>query len=124
MTPANWRKPTDHQPAQTRRSSGKPGTAYQRAIAAYRNRAVLTVDAFMKSIGADGDTIRRYRSSLGRKVAQAYRSATGQEPVQSGWAVAHHRLIPVYAYQREDAEILRQAAVSYPKTSFLLTIGA
>ena len=117
-------QPMDRQRKSPRPRTGKPGTPIQRAIAAYRNRAVLTVDAFMKSIGADGDTIRRSRSSLGRKVAQAYRSATGQEPVQSGWAVAHHRLIPVYAYQREDAEILRQTAASYPKTSHLIKIGA
>lgn len=113
-------KPQDHQRKQPRSRSGKPGTPIQRAIAAYRNRAVLTVDAFMKSLGADSDTIRRYRGSLGRKVAQAWRAATGSEPVRSGWAVAHHRLIPVYAYQREDAEILRQTARSYQHTANLI----
>ena len=118
------KQPMDHQRKQPRSRSAKPGTAIQRAIAAYRNRAVLTAAQYLASLGADSETIRRYASSYGRALAKAYRSATGSEPVQSGWAVAHHRLIPVYAYQREDAEILRQAAVSYPKTSFLLTIGA
>lgn len=117
-------QPMDHQRKQPHARSGKPGTPIQRAIAAYRNRSVLTAAQYLASLGADSDTIRRYASAFGRKLAQAYRSATGSEPVQSGWAVAHHRLIPVYAYQREDAEILRHAAASYPKTSFLLTIGA
>ena len=117
------KQPMDRQRKQPRARSGKPGTAIQRAIAAYRNRSVLTVDAFMKSLGADGDTIRRYRGSLGRKIAQAYRSATGSEPVQSGWAVAHHRLIPVYAYGRDQAALIATVARSYKPTANLL-IGA
>lgn len=118
------KQPMDHQPKAEHPRTAKPGTPIQRAIAAYRNRSVLTAARYLASLGADSETIRRYASSFGRKVAQAYRSATGQEPVQSGWAVAHHRLIPVYGYQREDAEILRHAAASYPKTSFLLNTGA
>lgn len=120
MHPSNWRKPTDHQPAQPHARSGKPGTPIQRALVAYRNRSVLTVDAFMKALGADGDTIRRYRSSLGRKVAQAWRAATGSEPVQSGWAVAHHRLIRVFAYGRDQAELLADTARSYKHTAHLI----
>lgn len=117
------KQPMDHQRKQPRSRSAKPGTAIQRAIAAYRNRSVLTVDAFMKSLGADSDTIRRYRGSLGRKVAQAWRAATGTEPVQSGWAVAHHRLIRVFAYGRDQAELLATVARSYKPTANLL-IGA
>lgn len=120
MYPANWRKPQDKQTPQPRHRADKPGTAIQRAIAAYRNRSVLTVDGFLASLGADPDTIRRYRSSLGRKVAQAYRAATGQEPTRAGWAVAHRRLIPVYAYDRQQATLLTTVASSYKPTAHLL----
>jgi len=65
------KQPMDHLRKTQPVRSAKPDTAIQRAIAAYRNRQVLTVDGFLASLGADPDTIRRYRSSLGRKVAQA-----------------------------------------------------
>lgn len=123
MHPSNWRKPTDHQPAQPHARSGKPGTPIQRALVAYRNRSVLTVDAFMKALGADDDTIRRYRSSLGRKIAQAWRAATNSEPQQSGWAVAHHRLVPVFAYQRDQVALLASVARSYKPTATLVEVA-
>lgn len=117
------KQPMDHQPKAEHPRTAKPGTPIQRAIAAYRNRSVLTVDAFMKALGADDDTIRRYASAFGRKVAQAYRSATGQEPVQSGWAVAHHRLIPVYAYGRDQADLLATVARGYHVTAALVEVA-
>lgn len=116
------KQPMDHQRKQPRARSAKPGTPIQRAIAAYRNRAVLTVDGFMKSIGADDDTIRRYRSSLGRKIAQAWRAATGSEPTQSGWAVAHHRLIRVFAYGRDRAALLAETVRDYKPTAHLIGV--
>ena len=123
MNPANWRKPNDKQPAQPRSRSGKPGAPIQRAIAAYRNRSVLTAAQYLASLGADSDTIRRYASSFGRKVAQAYRSATGSEPVRSGWAVAHHQLIPVYAYGRDQAELLASVARGYHAAAALVEVA-
>ena len=115
--------PRDHQAALPRTRSGKPGTAIQRAIAAYRNRAVLTAAQYLASLGADSNTIRRYASAFGRKLAQAYRSATGSEPVRSGWAVAHHRLIPVYAYGRDQAALLATVARTYKPTAALVEVG-
>lgn len=111
------KQPMDHQRKQPRARSGKPGTPIQRAIAAYRNRSVLTAAQYLAALGADSDTIRRYASAFGRKVAQAYRSATGSEPVRSGWAVAHHRLIPVYAYGRDQAALLATVARAYKPTA-------
>lgn len=117
------KQPQDHQRKAPRTRSGKPGTPIQRAIAAYRNRSVLTVDAFMKALGADDDTIRRYRGSLGRKIAQAYRAATSTEPQRAGWAVAHHRLIPVYAYSRDQADLLAYVARAYKPTAALTGVA-
>lgn len=117
------KQPMDHLPKQPRHTTTKPGTAHQRAITAYRNRSVLTVDGFMKSLGADGDTIRRYRSSLGRKIAQAWRAATDTEPQRSGWAVAHHRLVPVFAYGRDMAALLAETARNYKPTAALVEVA-
>lgn len=120
MTPANWRQPQDHRSTTPRTRTAKPGTHIQRAIAAYRNRSVLTVDGYLASLGADSDTIRRYRSSLGRKIAQAWRAATGSEPAKSGWAVAHDRLVPVFAYDREQAQTLADVTRAYRPTMHLI----
>lgn len=117
------KQPMDHQRKAPHVRSGKPGTPIQRAIAAYRNRSVLTAAQYLASLGADSETIRRFASSFGRKVAAAYRSATGQEPVQSGWAVAHHRLIPVYAYGRDQAALLADTARSYKPTAALVEVA-
>lgn len=114
------KQPMDHQPKAPRRRTGKPGTPIQRAIAAYRNRTVLTVDGFLASLGADPDTTRRYRSSLGRKIAQAYRAATGHEPTRTGWAVAHHRILPVFAYTPEQGGLLAEVARIYKPTAHLI----
>lgn len=117
------KQPMDHQRKQPRARSGKPGTPIQRAIAAYRNRQVLTAAQYLAALGADSDTIRRYASAFGRKVAQAFRSATAQEPTQSGWAVAHHRLIPVYGYGRDQAELLATVARGYHVTAALVEVA-
>lgn len=117
------KQPMDHQPKAEHPRTAKPGTPIQRAIAAYRNRSVLTAAQYLASLGADSETIRRYASSFGRKVAQAYRSATGQEPVQSGWAVAHHRLIPVFAYRRDQADLLATVARAYKPTAALTEVA-
>lgn len=113
------KQPTDHQRKAPRARTAKPGTPIQRAIAAYRNRQVLTAAQYLASLGADSETIRRYASSYGRALAKAYRSATGQEPQQSGWAVAHHRLVPVFAYDREHASPLADVAGAYKHTAHL-----
>ena len=117
------KQPMDHQRKAPRSRSGKPGTPIQRAIAAYRNRSVLTAAQYLASLGADSETIRRYASSFGRKVAQAWRSATGSEPVQSGWAVAHHRLMPVFAYNRDQAALLATVARTYKPTAALTEVA-
>lgn len=117
------KQPMDRQRKAPHARAAKPGTPIQRAIAAYRNRSVLTAAQYLASLGADSDTIRRYASAFGRKVAQAYRSATGQEPVQSGWAVARHRLIPVYAYRRDQAELLATVARTYKPTAALVEVA-
>ena len=110
----SYARKTAHRPAR------KPGTHVQRAIAAYRNRAVLTVAGYLTSIGADGETIRRYASAFGRAVAKTYRVATGSEPQQSGWAVARGRLMQVFAYGRDQIDLLAQVARSYKNTAHLI----
>lgn len=119
-------QPTDHQPKAERARSAKPGTHVQRAIVAYRNRAVLTVERYLASVGASTDLIRRYRSAFGRKAAAAHRAATSAEPAQSGWAVARRRIVAVFAYDRALLDnVLAAYVVTKPKGVRLLDpIGA
>lgn len=114
------KQPMDHQPKQPHTRSAKPGTHIQRAIAAYRNRAVLTAAGYLASLGADDEFRRRFSSSFGRVAAKVYRAECNAEPARSGWAVVSGRLTPVFAY---TATVLEKAAVSYPRTQPLL-IGA
>lgn len=127
MYPSNWRKPTDHQPKTERTRSAKPGTHVQRAIAAYRNRSVLTADGYLAAAGASRALIAKYRSAFGRAAAKAYRAATSSEPTQSGWAIAHGRLLPVFAYQDRALldSVLAGYVVKYPTRARLTDlIGA
>lgn len=117
------KRPMDRQPKAERTRSAKPGTPIQRAVAAYRNRAVLTVEGYLASIGASRELIAKYRSAFGRKAAAAYRSATSTEPTQSGWAVAHHRLVPVFAYGRDQADLLAAVARTYKPTAALVEVA-
>jgi hypothetical protein len=98
-TARSIRQPLDRQRKAPRRACGKPGTHWERAVAAYRNRAVATVEDTLKARGADDELARRMRSAVGCAVAKAYRAETGAEPQQCGWAVTRkHRLTPVFAY--------------------------
>lgn len=108
-------RPLDRQPAQPRRRAGKPGTHVQRAIVAYRNRAVLTVEGYLATVGASRALIAKYRSAFGRAVAKAHRAATGTEPVQAGWAIGHGRLVPAFAYQ--DQALLDSVLAAYETKS-------
>jgi hypothetical protein len=114
-------KPQDHLPKQPHRTTGKPGTPWQRAVAAYRNRSVLTAAGYLASIGADAETIRRFASSFGRKVAQAYRAATGSEPTRNGLALVRGQLMRVFAYG--DRALLASVARDYHATAALAEVA-
>lgn len=88
------------------------------------NAGLVTVAGYLTQLGADQDTIRRYASQVGKRAKAAYAAKFGVEPARSGLAVVGRHLARVFAYDEADVEILRQAAVSYPKTSFLIEIGA
>lgn len=80
----------------------------------------LTAAAFMASIGADADTIRRYAAQVGIRASKLMRTL-GAEPARNGLAlVAHRRLVACNTY---PAAVLADTIRDYPKTSHLL-IGA
>ncbi len=117
------KQPMDHQRKQPRTRSAKPGTPIQRALVAYRNRAVLTAESYLAQVGASRELIAKYRSAFGRKAAAAYRSATSTEPTQSGWAVARRRLVAVFAYDRALLDgVLAGYVVTKPKGVRLLDL--
>ena len=109
------RQPMDHQPKAPRGRSAKPGTHVQRAIAAYRNRRALTVETYLAQAGASDELVKRYRSAFGRKVANAYRTATGTDPQRSGWAVVGRRLVAAFAYT--DRDLLDNVLATYETKS-------
>jgi hypothetical protein len=104
---------------QPHRKSGKVGTLHQRAMLAYRNAGRTTAADYLAEIGADADTIRRFASPFGRKVAQAHRAATGNDPAQSGAALVRGQLMRVYAYA--DRALLDGVARDYHATATLVT---
>ena len=114
-------QPTDHQPKAERTRSGKVGTLHQRAMLAYRNAGKVTTAEFLASIGADADTIRRFASAFGRKVAQAYRAATGSEPTKNGAALVRGQLMRVFAYA--DRSLLESTARGYHATAALVEVA-
>lgn len=91
------RQPLDHQPKQARRSSGKTGSTMSVA----RRRAVLA------NLVA--------RVNAGTVTAASY---------LAGLALVGRHLVRCLSYSETDVEILRAAAVAYPKTSHLILIGA
>lgn len=107
-----------HLRKQPRRRCGKPGTAHQRAMLAYRNAGKVTTADYLAAIGADAETIRRFASPFGRKVAQAYRAATGSEPTRNGLALVRGQLMRVFAYA--DRGLLDATARDYHATAALI----
>ncbi len=128
MSPANWRKPTDHQPKAERTRSAKPGRFDSvtrrlhnlRQVAERVNAGVVTVAQYLGEIGADSETVRRYAGTLGKHVKAAFVAKTGAEPTRNGLALVGHHLARVFAYNRADIEILRDAVASYGRVSHLL----
>jgi hypothetical protein len=121
----------DHQPKQPRHRTGKAGrfnTPARRAdvlnrLTARVNAHVLTAASFLRGLGADDDTVRRFASQVGKR-AKALAATRGVQPTLTGLAVVGRHLVRCLAYSQSDAEILRQAVTDYPKTSHLIQIGA
>lgn len=125
------RQPLDHQRPQPRTRSGKVGrfnTPERRRdvlarLVARVNANVVTAASYLKQLGADDDTIRRYASQVGKR-AKALAAAKGITPTLSGLALVGRHLVRCLAYDAADTEILRAAVADYPKTSHLIRIGA
>lgn len=117
----------DHQSAQPRRRSAKPGRFDSvtrrlhnlRLVAARVNAGVVTVAGYLAEIGADADTIRRYASQVGKK-AKALAAEKGINAAPAGLAVVGRHLVRCLAYGRADVEILRAAVAGYGRVSHLL----
>lgn len=121
------REPRDRQPKSQRARSAKPGrfdSAQRRRfnlaqVAARVNSGVVTAASYLRDLGADDDTIRRYASQLGKRV-KALAAAKGITPTLAGLAVVGRRLVRCLAYDIRDVEILRAATADYGRVSFLV----
>ena len=80
----------------------------------------VTAAAYLTSIGADDDTIRRYASQLGKHATRIMRES-GAEPKRNGLAVItrHGRagLVEVNTY---TAAVLADATAGYTRTAHLV----
>jgi hypothetical protein len=84
------------------------------------NRGRITIAEFLQRLGADEATIRRYSASFGKKVADAYRNATGAEPAKSGAAIVRGEIVPVYGYGWQHLELISRVAVQYAPVAALI----
>ena len=122
------KQPMDHQrKARRTRRATKPGrfdsvTRRQfnlRLIAARVNASVVTAASYLRDLGADDDTIRRYASQLGKRV-KALAAAKGITLTLSGLAVVGRHLVRCLAYDAAHVEILRTATAEYQRTAHLI----
>lgn len=120
-------KPLDHQPKQPHRPARKPGSLNSvtrrqynlRLIAQRANAGVLTAASYLRDLGADDETIRRFASQLGKRV-KALAAAKGVQPSLMGLAVVGRHLVRCLAYDIRDVEILRTATAEYQRTAHLI----
>jgi hypothetical protein len=84
------------------------------------NTGRITIAEYLQRLGADDDTIRRFGSSFGRKVADAYRASTGSEPAKSGAAIVRGEIVPVYGYGWQHLELITSVAVTYGPVAALI----
>lgn len=98
-------------------TSAKRLRAVLAGLVARVNGDRLTAAAYLASIGADDDTIRRYSAQVGIRASKTMR-ALGAEPARDGLAlVARRRLVACNTY---PAAILADTVRDYPKTSHLI----
>lgn len=84
------------------------------------NAGLITVREFLVRLGADEATIRRTESQFGKKVAAAYRAATGNEPAKSGKALVRGEVYDVYGYGWNRLDLISRVAVSYAPVAALI----
>lgn len=86
------------------------------ALVERTNAGRITAAEYLAELGLDEAFINSYASPYGRAVAKAYRSAFGVEPAKSGLARRGLRLVPVFAYDADEAGVLYEAAQDYQRT--------
>ncbi|MGW5514619.1 hypothetical protein [Nocardia africana] len=100
-------------PTIVRRRNGKA------IAAAVDSGALVTVTGHLAALGASEDTLRRYSSHAGKKIAAAHRARTGRAPLRIWTVAANGHPIRVYAYSPADPA-LSEGLRAYPRTSHLI----
>jgi len=118
----SYARKSTHRPA---RKPGRHDSVTRRlfnlaALVARVNAGRLTAASYLAELGADGDTIRRYAATLGKKIKAAYEAKRGTQPERTALALVGHHLTRCFAYDAGDVEILRCATAGYDRVSHLL----
>jgi hypothetical protein len=87
--------------------------------AAVDSGALVTVTGHLTTLGASEDTVRRYGSHAGKKIAAAHRARTGRAPLRIWIVAANGHPIRVYAYSPADPA-LSEGLRAYPRTAHLI----
>jgi hypothetical protein len=80
------------------------------------NLGRITAAEYLVELGADEAFIRSYASPFGKAAKKAYVAAFGVEPAKSGLARVGVRLVPVFAYDGDEAGVLYEAAQDCRRT--------
>lgn len=84
------------------------------------NQGRITVREHLRRLGLTEQQIRSTESQVGKKVAVAYRAATGLEPQKTGLAVVRGKSYQVDAYGWDQLDLISRTVVNYPAIAALI----
>ncbi len=86
------------------------------AVVERANVGRITAAEYLAELGLDEAFINSYASPFGKAAKKAYVAAFGVEPPKSGLARRGMRLVPVFAYAADEADVLYAGAQNYVRT--------
>lgn len=92
-------------------------TALLRRKATKLNRNRITVETFMRSLGATEAELKQWSSAFGTKLRKAHEARYGQKPDMDGATVVlmkgKHQLVSSYAYSWDQLSMVIEVAMGY-----------
>lgn len=84
------------------------------------NQGRITIREHLRRLGLTEQQIRSTESQVGKRVANAYREATGLEPQKTGLAVVRGKSYQVDAYGWNRLDLISQTVVNHPAVAVLI----